>query len=157
MSHHYTQEALAALDKQIEEADRRHKEALLTMGDDSSHETWHDNPAFDQAKQDVDMTRTTLRRLRKLREEAVVTERKTSHIVEIGSTVRVQIDGDDEATVFHLAGRFVAGRSEGDDVFMLGTSSPLGAALLGKEEGDRVAYLTPSKQTMTATILELVD
>jgi transcription elongation factor GreA len=157
MSQHYTSEALAALDAEIEEAERRHNEALLSMGDDSSHETWHDNPAFDQAKQDVDMTGTTFRRLRRLREEAVVIEREATHIVEVGSTVRVRIDGDDELMTVHLAGRFVAGRTDGDDVFMLGTASPLGAALLGKVEGDRVTYTTPTQQTMSATILELVS
>lgn len=157
MPQHYTPEALAALDAEIAQAQRRHEEALLTMGDDTSHETWHDNPAFDIAKQNVDMTKANLDRLKNLRKEAVVIHSEARHVVEVGSTVRIRLDGDDETTTFHLAGHFVASRSSDSEVSMLSTASPLGAALIGHSEGDHITYLTPRGRTIGATIVELVS
>ena len=157
MPQHYTPQALAALDDEIEVAQGRHNAALLSMGDDTTHESWHDNPAFEHAKQEVDMTRETLNRLKNLRKEATVIERETTHIVEVGSTIRVHIDGDEEATSFHIAGHFVAGRSHDEDVFMLATTSPLGEALIGHVEGDLISYMTPSGRVIQATIVEVVS
>lgn len=157
MPEHYTQEALAALDEQIAVAQRRYDAALLSMGDDSSHETWHDNPAFEQAKQDVDMTLRSLQDLRTLRNNAVIVEREKSHLVEVGSTLRILMDGDEEPTTVHLAGHFVAGRNVDDQVFKLATTAPMGAALLGRAEGEHVTYRSPSGQTLGVTILEFVN
>ena len=157
MPEHYTPEALAALDAEIVVAQRRYDAALLSMGDDLSHESWHDNPAFEQAKQDVDMTLRALQDLRTLRKNAIVVEREKSHLVEVGSTLRILMDGDEEPSTVHLAGHFVASRKSGDEVFMLGTTAPMGAALLGRSEGDHVTYNSPSGRALGVTILEFVN
>lgn len=161
MHKHYTPEALAALDAEIEVAEERHSKALMSMGDDGgSSETWHDNPVFEQAKQDVDMTRTTLRRLRSLRTDAVVvsTDPPTS-VVNIGTTVVVDIDDEDtERTAYRIAGHYVSGRSRTDDeVFLLATTTPLGQALVGKTEGDHVSYQAPNGKTFQAKIIKILS
>lgn len=160
MTHnHYTPEALAALDADIEVAQERHIKAMYAMGsDESSHESWHDNPAFEQAKQDEDMARTHLSKLRALRRDAVVIERDgASTLVEVGSTIRVLVDGEDEPMIIYMAGHFV-GAHEGDDgKFMMSTTSPMGKALIGKPEGEHVTYTSGTGRVVGATILELVN
>jgi len=156
---HYTPEALAALDADIEVAQERHTKAMYAMGsDESSHESWHDNPAFEQAKQDEDMARTHLAKLRALRRDAIVVERDgASTLVEVGSTIRVLIDGEDEPMIIHMAGHFVGVREGDDGTFMMSTTSPMGKALMGKSESEHVTYTSGTGKALGATILELVN
>jgi len=156
---HYTPEALVALDANIEVAQKRHARAMYAMGsDESSHESWHDNPAFEQAKQDEDMARTHLANLRVLRRNAIVVKRDTaSTVVEVGSTVRVLIDGEDEPMTIHMAGHFFGSRESEDGMFMMSTTSPIGKALMGKTEGEHITYTSGTDKALGATVLELVN
>lgn len=153
MTKHYTEDALRSLDRAIEDAEIRHREALLLMGEDTGHETWHDNPAFDQAKQDVDAAASNLRKLKKLRSEAVVVESETDPgTVGVGSTITIQFRHEATPEKVHLSGYFVAERDSDDEVFSLATTSPLGAALLGHSVGDEVSYNSPSGKTLFVKI-----
>jgi transcription elongation GreA/GreB family factor len=161
MPKYYTPDALAALDDKVCEAQKRHDEALLSLGDDSgSSETWHDNPVFEQAKRDVDATRSTLRKLQNIRADAVPLVRESpAHVVDVGTTVVVSIsDHEDEAEVrtFHIAGHYVAARSHDSEVFQLATASPLGVALVGKTEGSKASYVSPNGKTYEATVVKIV-
>lgn len=162
MPEYYTKQALAKLDEAIEEAESRFSAAMLSMGDDSgSSETWHDNPIFDQAKHDVAMTSYALSRLRDIRAQAKEIE-ANEHVdtIRVGSTVKVEIiDSADEVEVatYHIAGGYVAARELNDDVFDLSTSSPLGSALIGKRQGDTIAYKLPNGRTQEAVILSIIS
>lgn len=158
MAEQYTPEALAALDADIEAAERRHREALLSMGDDSSHETWHDNPAFEQAKQQVDMASSVLRRLKSLRKNAVLVERAApGAVIDVGSTVVLRLGAEAEPMTVHIAGHYVRGRSDEErDVLHVSTESPLGGALLGHVQGDTVEYASQTGKRLSAIIDEVI-
>ena len=57
--------------------------------------------------------------------------------VEIGSTVRVEVDG--EESVMRIVGGAEANAREG----RISSISPVGAALMGRKVGDEVAIITP--------------
>lgn len=158
MNQHYTQEALDSLDDQIVIAERRLSDALLSMGSgaDADNNTWHDNPAFEQAKLDVDQARKQLTDLKNLRENAVVVEKTNSGVIEVGSTALIQL-GEAEPIRVHIGGHFVVRNAKGtDDVLVVSTSAPLGAALLNHKAGDIVTYFSPNNREMVATVIELV-
>jgi transcription elongation factor GreA len=156
MTNYYTEEALKSLDKAIEDAETKHKNALLLMGEDTGHETWHDNPAFDQAKQDVDAAASNLRKLKQLRNEAVVAEGMTEPgTAGVGSTITIQFRHEAIPEKVHLLGYFVAGRESDDEVFSLATTSPLGAALLGHSVGDEISYSSPSGKILFVKIQDI--
>ena len=159
MNQHYTQKALNSLDGQIVIAEQRLSEALLSMGSgaEADSNTWHDNPAFEQAKLDVDQARKQLGNLRTLRKDAVVVEKTDSGIIEVGSTVLIRF-GKDEPMKVHIGGHFVvrdATKSD-EDATEVSTEAPLGAALLNHQVGDVVTYLSPNNSKMEVTIIELV-
>lgn len=155
--HHYTQDALNRLDGRIVEAEKRLDEALLSMGSgaEADNNTWHDNPAFEQAKTDVDQATGHLAKLRELRLTAVVVEPTDSATVEVGSTVTIKYSDGDQLTVA-IGGHFVArGAEASDDVMEISTSSPIGSALLHRHQGDEVQYSAPNGKLYSATITEV--
>lgn len=159
MDQHYTQRALRSLDDQIVKAEERLSEAMLGMGSgaDADNNTWHDNPAFEQAKMDVDQARNELSRLRKLRKDAQVVEVTNSGVVEVGSTVVIKFADDDEPMRVSIGGHYVVRKpGEETEAMEVSTSSPLGAALLNRKPGEMATYLSPSGSRMEVSILELV-
>lgn len=154
----FTPAALAALDAQIVAAEEDLAAAQLSMGSsaEDGNNTWHDNPAFDQAKQDVDRAEAELRRLRGLRRDAVVVEATESGLVEVGSTVVIKFTNDDEPMTIFMAGPYATSSVQTEkDVMAMSTTAPLGAALLGHATNDVVSYVAPNGKTMEVTILEL--
>lgn len=155
--HHYTQDALDRLDTRILEAEEKLKEALLSMGSgaEADNNTWHDNPAFEQAKTDVDQATGHLSKLRELRRNATVVERTDTKGVEVGSTVTFE-NSDGEQLIVAIGGHFVARSAHKDqEVMEISTSSPIGAALLYQHPGDEVKYTTPNGKQHSVTILEV--
>jgi len=60
--------------------------------------------------------------------------------VSIGSTVKVQKEGDKEAKEYKIVGSEEADMSQGK----VSNLSPLGSALLGKKKGEKVSVNTPN-------------
>lgn len=159
MDQNYTQKALSSLDEQIVTAEERLSEAMLGMGSgaDADNNTWHDNPAFEQAKLDVDQARIQLNRLRELRKNAQVVELTDSGKVEVGSTVVIKFADDDEPMRVYIGGHYVVRKPSDESAAMeVSTSAPLGAALLHHTPGETVAYFSPNGTKMEVFILELV-
>jgi transcription elongation factor GreA len=156
---HYTQKALDSLDEQIVNAEARLSEAMLSMGSGAGadNNTWHDNPAFDQAKADVDQARNLLNRLRSFRDGALLVETANSDVVDVGSTVVIKFTNGDEPKKVYIAGHHVFQKSSEDKgTIEVSTSAPLGAALLHHKVGDIVAYDAPNHKRIEVSILELV-
>lgn len=153
----YTPKSLEALDRAIVEAEAAHTAALLSMGSaaDADNNTWHDNAAFDYAKQEVERTRIKLRELKSLREDAVLKEGASSDLIEVGSSAIIQL-ADDELMRVHIAGHQVMGRDGESGIFDLSTTSPLGAALLGLRVDESAEYSTPSGRKMQVRVVEIL-
>ena len=156
MNQHYTSKTYARLEEQIEEAQAAYDAAMLSMGSDAAdgNNTWHDNPAFEEAKNRVDQTRNEVARLKRLRDDAVVVETVHSGSVEVGSTVTIQI-GDDTPFKVFVGGHYVPRGGSTDEVTEVSTSSPIGAAILGHIPGDIIDYSTPSGGRKQVTVIDV--
>ena len=66
-----------------------------------------------------------------------------------GMVVTVRFDGEDEETFL------IGSREESDttDLEVYSAASPLGQALTGAREGDKVSYATPTGKTLNVTLL----
>ncbi len=60
-------------------------------------------------------------------------------VVSVGSTVRIEKEGDNKSTVFTIVGSEEADMSQGK----ISNLSPIGSALLGRKQGDAVKVTTP--------------
>lgn len=153
----YTREALARLDKTIALYEGRLREAQLSMGAgaDDGNNTWHDNPAFEEAQSNVRTWTTELRLMRQQRHDAVIIEPNgNTDEVSVGSFITVLYEGDDEPTELHLIGDHVVGRT-GGEVLEISTKSPIGAAILGRKAGENVSFVTPRGGTQNITIVNI--
>ena len=123
------------------------------MGDavDVSSETWHDNPAFDEAQQQARAAYTKLKELEAIRAQAViVTEKPSGDTVEVGCRVRYarsDIRGDDEVVI----GSYFPVDGDEDEV---SAQSLLGRLLLGAKVGDSVSG-TIGEREVTISIKEI--
>lgn len=151
----YTQEAFDDLQKSIKTVTESLAEARLRMGASAQADTWHDNAAFDQASEDVRNLQAQLAQLTKARNDAEVVEQSDSGTIGIGSKVTVKYDDGDIETLI-VDGRSMNVISDGDnEVMRVSTSSPVGAALIGRHAGDAVSYAVPNGGTMTLDIVEV--
>jgi transcription elongation factor GreA len=152
----FTQEALDRLNGEIESARSTLAEAKLRMGSSGGESnSWHDNAAFDQAKEDVRGAQSHLDRLLGLRVGAYVVEKTDSGAVEVGSLVTIKYDDGDIETMMVAGEHAVGNTRNAQDVDHISTNSPLGAALMGHEAGETIAYAAPSGE-ITVTIEAVV-
>ena len=68
-------------------------------------------------------------------------------MITIGSTFRLQKDGDNKSYIYTIVGSEEADTTQGK----ISNLSPLGSALIGKHQGDVITVTTP-KGTMKYTV-----
>jgi transcription elongation factor GreA len=74
-----------------------------------------------------------------------------------GTRVTIAFDGDESDTdTFVLGSRELLGLDEGVDATnVYSPQSPLGAAILGKKEGDAVTYVAPNGRSINVTVIKV--
>jgi len=104
-----------------------------------SHGDIRENADYDVAKNDQGLMEARIRQLEHILHVAEVREVEHSDSVVIGSLVTVE-DSDGDELVFFVA----PAENKQPGVLLASPSSPLGAALLGAERGDKVSYEAPA-------------
>lgn len=139
-----TTEKFAELEKELNylKTDRRqevaeHLEYAKKLGDLSENAEYH------QAREEQAEVEDRIGRLENLLKTAVIADSGSSEIVTIGSTVRVEKNGDNKSMLFTIVGSEEADMTSGK----VSNLSPLGAALLGHRQGDKILVTTPKGQT----------
>ena len=104
-----------------------------------SHGDLRENADYDAAKNDQGLMESRIRKLEHLINTAQVQDVKDTGKVEVGSVVTV-IDSDGDEMDYFVAPQEnkIAG------LLLASPTSPLGAALLGSDIGDEVAYEAPA-------------
>ncbi|MDE2041338.1 MAG: transcription elongation factor GreA [Patescibacteria group bacterium] len=135
-----TSEKHAELQKELEflKHDRRkevaeHLEYAKKLGDLSENAEYH------QAREEQAEVEDRISRLENLLKNAVMVGQGSKDIVTIGSTIRLEKNGDNKSFVYTIVGSEEADMSQGK----VSNLSPLGSALLGHKEGDKVKVSTP--------------
>jgi transcription elongation factor GreA len=145
-----TSEKRAELEKELNflKTDRRkeiaeHLEYSKKLGDLSENAEYH------QAREEQALAEDRISRLESLLKSAVmIGDDVNSEVITIGSTFRLQKDGDNKSYIYTIVGSEEADMNHGK----ISNISPLGSALLGHKKGEKVKVTTP-KGTIEYTVI----
>lgn len=137
-----TPEGLERLKAELQELkDIKRPQIVAAIAEARSHGDLRENGPYHAARQDQAMNEKRIADLETLLRSAVVMEQDTNRrpdgFVRLGSTVVVEVDGDEER--YTIVGAIEAKPTAG----LISNESPVGAALLGKRAGDIASVLTP--------------
>lgn len=142
-----TNEKFAELKKELEflKAEKRkevaeHLEYAKKLGDLSENAEYH------QAREEQGEVEDRIRYVENLLKNAVIATATVGNLITVGSTVRLEKDGvkDNKSMVFTIVGSEEADTAQGK----ISNVSPLGSALIGHKEGDKVSVQTPKGTTV---------
>lgn len=97
-----------------------------------------ENAGYDAARHDQAMTERRIREIEDRIRRAVIIDPTKATSVQVGTTVTINIDGEDET--YTIVGAIEAKPAQGK----ISNESPIGKALLGRKVGDVVDIRTPS-------------
>lgn len=146
---HLTKQGLADLQEEYQKLTQVKKPELLerlekarSMGDLS------ENEAYQQARREKEIIEGRIEELEQILKRARVVENNQNGIVQLGSLVKVHLDGDEQELL-------LVDESEADiGAGKVSHASPFGQALLGKKKGDSIQVEAPIGK-ITYTILEV--
>jgi transcription elongation factor GreA len=135
-----TNEKFAELTKELEHLKTiRRKEVAEQLEYAKRLGDLSENAEYHQAREEQALVEDRISRLENLLKNAVISAKGGSDIVIVGSTVRLTKDGDNKSYLYTLVGSEEADMSQGK----VSNMSPLGSALLGHKEGDKIQVTTP--------------
>ena len=121
----------------------RRPEIVAAIAEARSHGDLRENAAYDAARHDQAMNEKRIGDLEALLRNAVVVDggegRGAGDVVQVGSTVVVSYEGDDEEETYTIVGAIEAKPALG----RISNESPIGRALLGKQPGQVASVATP--------------
>lgn len=111
-----------------------------------------ENGGYHAAKDEQGKIEARIRQLTTLLRHAKVGTPPDDGIVEPGMVVSAKIGG--EKSRFLIGNREIGGDS---DLDVYSEHSPLGAAILGRKEGDTVSYTAPNGKSITVELLKVTS
>ena len=107
-----------------------------------------ENAGYDAARHDQAMTERRIREIEDRIRRAVIIDPKKATSIQVGSTVTIEIDGEEET--YTIVGAIEAKPAQGK----ISNESPIGKALLGRKPGDVIDIRTPSS-VLNARVVSL--
>lgn len=98
-----------------------------------------ENAEYHEARQNQAEAEDRVAKLEQMIKNAVITEKHKGGVINIGSTVVIQKEGDKTERRYQIVGSEEANTKENK----ISNKSPLGEALMGKSKGDKITYETP--------------
>ena len=136
-----TREGLDRLRAELKELKEVRRPAIVAaLAEARSHGDLRENAGYDAARHDQAMTEKRIADLEALVRQADVIDADASNAageVSIGSTVLVDVEGDEER--YTIVGAIEAKPAQG----LISNESPVGKALLGLRTGDEAVVTTP--------------
>ena len=139
-----TREGLERLRAELQELKEVRRPAIVAaLSEARSHGDLRENAGYDAAKHDQAMTEKRISDLEALLRQAVVMDEQdgNTEVVRIGSTVVVDVEGDEER--YTIVGAIEAKPTQG----LISNESPVGRALLGLRPGDEASAAAPHGTT----------
>lgn len=137
MEYYFLPEDMVKLDGLIEKTRQDLEAAMQSIGGsaDEGNNTWHDNPAYDEAMRQTSMWGTRLREWQNMRADCVVADPPRNILyVQIGHIVVIEdISSNERRTVrigSHMCFR------EGENDITISYAAPLGQILMGARVGE---------------------
>ena len=145
-----TREGLERLREELKELKEVRRPAVVAaLAEARSHGDLRENAGYDAAKHEQAMTEKRIADLDALLRQAVVIDDDAGNggdEVRIGSTVVVDVEGDEER--YTIVGAIEAKPAQG----LISNESPVGRALLGLRPGDEAVAIAPHGQTRLRVI-----
>ena len=136
-----TREGLERLRSELQELKEVRRPAIVkALAEARSHGDLRENAGYDAAKHDQAMTEKRIADLEGLLRQAVLLDEDAAadaKVVQIGSTVVVDVEGDEER--YTIVGAIEARPAQG----LISNESPVGRALLGLAPGDEAIVVAP--------------
>ena len=142
--HYLTPQSLTNLKKELEElSDKKIPEIAKRIDDAKQQGDLSENAEYHQAREDMSWAQGRLIELEKIIQNSKVIDKPSSkNSVTVGSTVVIKVSGKNKE--YTIVGPQEANPLKG----YISNESPLGEALIGHEQGDKVHVDTPAgKQT----------
>jgi transcription elongation factor GreA len=135
---HVSPEGLERLQQELAELQAKRPEVIARIATAREHGDLKENAEYHAAREEQGFLEGRIRSLEaKLRVAVVVEPTERGARVELGSRVKVEVDGDEMDVQ-------VVGMAEADGkAGRISSASPVGAALLGRKVGDAVTVITP--------------
>lgn len=147
-----TKEGLETLRQEYDDLTKRQRPEISRIIQEArEHGDIRENSAYDAAKNDQGFIEGRIRELEQILRRVDIIDDKhrgDGSVVQIGSTVTVLIEGDEEK--YTIVGAVEAKPSAG----RISNVSPVGRALLGHRIGEEIEIQTP-RSTMTAKIIRV--
>jgi transcription elongation factor GreA len=140
MKEYLTKENKAMLEAELKELiGPKRKEIITALEYAKSLGDLSENAEYHAAREAQGQLQERISAIEHVLNHAVVVDRTDNGIINIGSTVVIQKDGESNTRTFVLVG------SEETDMLSgkISYKSPIGSALYGKKEGDMVTVNTP--------------
>lgn len=148
-----TQSTYRLLLQEVEVARSNSKQSLLDIGEAAgTGSDWHDNAAFDHANIRHDVDSLQLSGIEaKLRDVQIIEPSRNRDRVDIGNSVLVKFQGEDEEEMYTILGPADSGRQPG----WISFESPLGSNLMGKKKGE-TAIFAIERQEQKVKIIDIL-
>ena len=116
-----------------------------------------ENGGYHAAREEQGQQEARIRQLADMLRKAEVGEAPLeADEVAPGTQVTIAFGGDDSDTdTFVLGSRELLGLDDSVDTNVYSPQSPLGAAILGKKQGDDVSYVAPNGRSITVTVVKI--
>jgi transcription elongation factor GreA len=140
MKEYLTKENKDALEAELKElTGPKRKEIITALEYAKSLGDLSENAEYHIAREEQGKLEERIGTIENVLKNAVVVDRASNGVVDVGSTVVIQKDGEANTRTFVLVG------SEETDMLSgkISYKSPIGSALYGKKKGDMVTVSTP--------------
>src|SRR5918997_2539682 len=145
-----TREGLERLRSELKELKEVRRPAVVAaLAEARSHGDLRENAGYDAAKHDQAMTEKRIADLDALLRQAEVIDEDAGNDgdeVRIGSTVLVEVEGEEER--YTIVGAIEAKPAQG----LISNESPVGRALLGLRPGDEAVAVAPHGETQLRVV-----
>lgn len=151
---HYTEEGYKAL---VDELDYlrnvRRREVKDALAVARSYGDLSENSEYDEAKDEQAKVEGRISELDALIKNAIVVHEAEidESIISVGATVKIYDETFDEELTYNIVGSNEADALKGN----ISDQSPIGAALIGKREGDEIEVHVPNGSMLKIRVLEV--
>ncbi len=139
-TYHITQEGKTELETELEELKGRRTSIAEKIANARDYGDLSENAEYDSAREEQGLVETRIVEIEDILLNADIIKATKSSTVKVGSTVVLK-NGKD--VTYRIVGPVEADPLEGK----ISNESPIGAALMGKKEGDTVTITTPKGET----------
>jgi transcription elongation factor GreA len=135
-----TEEKKKALEKELEELKGpKRKEILENLEYAKSLGDLSENAEYHQTREEQGKLEERIKKIEQILQSSEVISKTGSDIIEVGSSVVVQKEGDKEEKTFQIVGSEEADMASGK----ISNKSPFGEALYGNKKGNVISFKTP--------------